>query len=173
MWKFTDLEHHTCLILGELSTGKTSLTQTYLDEAIHLRRSVAVIDMAPERKKGVGGKLVCNSNAETCDYYTTAIVTPRLSGKTEKVIVDLAELNKKRIEDIFNKYKPRDILFINDVSIYLQRGDVERIVSLISLSETCIMNGYFGISLGEETFSQEERNKMIELQKHCSKIIWR
>ncbi|MBU7048530.1 MAG: hypothetical protein HXS54_19020 [Theionarchaea archaeon] len=173
MWRFTDLEHHTCLILGELSTGKTSLTQVYLDEAIHLQRSVAVIDMAPERKRGVGGKLVCKSNAETCKYYTAAIVTPRLSGKTEKEIVNLADLNRDRIDDIFNKYEPRDVLFINDVSIYLQRGNVEQIVSLISLSQTCIMNGYFGFSLGDDKFSQEERKKMIELQKYCNKIIWR
>ncbi|MBU7017450.1 MAG: hypothetical protein HXS44_08070 [Theionarchaea archaeon] len=173
MWRFTDLEYHTCLILGEVSTGKTSLTQVYLDEAIIMQRSVAVIDMAPERKKGVGGKLVCKSSAETCNYYTAAIVTPRLSGKTEKEIVDLAELNRGRIDDIFNKYEPRDVLFINDVSIYLQRGNVEQIVSLISLSQTCIMNGYYGFSLGDDKFSQEERNKMIDLQKHCNKIIWR
>lgn len=172
MWKFTDLENHRCLILGDLNTGKTSLTQTLLDEAEALGRSITVIDMAPNRKTGVGGKLTCNCS-NNCDYYTTEIATPRLSGKTPKEVITLAELNKERIDNLLEKYNPRDVLFINDVSIYLQRGDVEKIVRLMSLSKTCIINGYFGTQLGTDPFSSEERRKMVELQKYCDKIIWR
>ena len=171
MWTFTDLECHTCLILGELNCGKTTLTQELLNEALALGRSVAVIDMAPERSKGVGGKLVCKSS--TCDYYTTDIVTPRLSGKTEEEIIELAELNKERIDLIFAEYKPKNTLFINDVSLYLQRGSVDVIGSILKLSCTSIMNGYFGASLGEDPFSTEEMRKMVELQRLCDRIIWR
>jgi hypothetical protein len=168
MWKFTDLENHTCLILGDLNSGKTHLTQMLLDEAQALGNSVAVIDMAPHESTGVGGNLTC-----TCDYYTTEIVTPRLSGKTEEEVVTLAELNRERIDLLLNTYHPRKVLFINDVSIYLQRGNVEKIVSVMSLSQTCIINGYFGTTLGEDPFSVEEKKKMIDLHKHCDRIIWR
>jgi hypothetical protein len=169
MWKFITLEHQNVLIRGEVGTGKTRLTQRLLEEAEALGRKIAVIDMAPEPQNGAGGKL----NPGTSDYYTTDIETPRLSGTTEKEIVELAELNKQRIEDLFNIYKPRDVLFMNDVSMYLQRGNVERIVSVMSSSRTCILNGYFGTSLGEDSFSEEERRKMIELQKFCDIIIRR
>lgn len=172
MWKFTDLENHRCLILGELNTGKTSLTQVLLNEAEALRKSIAVIDMAPDKKTGVGGKLVCDCD-NNCDYYTTEITTPRLSGKTPEEVINLAELNKQRIDNLLEKYNSRDVLFINDVSIYLQRGDVRKIVHVMSLSKTCIINGYFGTRLGNDSFSQEERTRMKELQNHCDKIIWR
>ena len=172
MWKFTDLENHSCLILGGLNTGKTSLTQALLNEAEALGRFIAVIDIAPNKKTGVGGKLVCYCD-NNCDYYTTEIATPRLSGKTPEEVINLAELNKQRIDNLFKKYTPRDVLFINDVSIYLQRGDVKKIVHVMSLSKTCIINGYFGTRLGNDLFSQQERTKMVELQNHCDRIIWR
>ncbi len=167
MWKFTDLEGCRCLIVGEVNTGKTQMTQTLLNEALALQKEVAVIDMGPGTQT-VGGKLICD-----CDYYTTDIETPRLSGKTEKEVITLATINKKRIDTLLETYTPCKVLFINDVSIYLQRGEVETIVSVMSSSETCIINGYIGKSLGNDPFSVEERRKMIELQKHCNIIIWR
>lgn len=168
MWAYPDLEEHRCLIVGEVNTGKTQLTQNLLDEAESLEKAITVIDMAPERKEGVGGRLKTKS-----DYYTTHIETPRLTGKTIKEIISLAEGNKERIEALFEKIILKDVLFINDVSLYLQRGDVARIVSLLEAVQTSILNGYFGTSLGEDPFSMEERKKMIELQEHCDRIIWR
>lgn len=172
MVQFTDLEGEYTLILGEVHTGKTQMTQKLLNEAEALTRKISVIDMAPQPKNGkkVGGKL---DPGKPTVYYTTPIETPRLSGKTLKEVYTLAELNKKRIEKIFEKYEPTEVLFMNDVSIYLQRGEVTRLVTVISSAQTCVMNGYFGTSLGEDTFSNEERSKMIELQKFCHHIIWR
>ncbi len=170
MWRFTDLENSRTLILGDVHTGKTQLTQKLLEEAESLKRDIAVIDMAPEKKSDIGGKLTPSS---TTFYYTTEIATPRLSGKTEKEVIELAEMNKKRIDELLKEYKPRNVLFINDVSIYLQRGKVETIVSLLSSSKTCILNGYFGSSLGKDPFSLEERKKMTELQIFCHNTIWR
>ena len=170
MWTFTDLENYRTVILGEVRTGKTKLTQKLLEEAETLEKDIAVIDMAPEYKDDIGGKL---TPAATTDYYTIDIVTPRLTGKTEKEVEQLATLNKDRIEDLFNQYTPKPVLFMNDISIYLQRGSVDAVVSIMSSSETCIMNGYFGTSLGEDVFSMEEKRKMMKLQRFCDKIIWR
>jgi hypothetical protein len=171
MWKFTDLQNKRTLIIGEVHTGKTQLTQSLLQEAESLTNDIAVIDMAPEPTKGVGGKLQPTSS-ETA-YYTTDIVTPRLSGKTRREIIQLAETNKRRIETLFQTYVPRGILFINDVSIYLQRGGVKTIVHVISSSHTVIMNGYLGTSLGEDPFSQKEREFMLTLQGLCDIVIRR
>lgn len=168
MWTYPDLEGHRCLIVGEINTGKTQLTQNLLEEAESLGRAITVIDMAPERRKGVGGRLKTHS-----EYYTTHIETPRLTGNTIKEVISLAEGNKERIETLFEKIILKDVLFINDVSLYLQRGDVARIVSLMNEVHTSILNGYFGTSLGEDPFSMEERKKMIELQEQCDRIIWR
>ncbi|MBU6996505.1 MAG: hypothetical protein HXS41_14090 [Theionarchaea archaeon] len=171
MWKFTELQNKKTLILGEVHTGKTWLTQSLLQEAESLTSNIAVIDMAPDPIKGVGGKLQPTS-PETA-YYTTDILTPRLSGKTAGEIIQLAETNKKRIESLFQNYVPRDVLFINDISIYLQRGSVKTIVHVISSSHTVIMNGYLGTSLGEDPFSQRERESILSLQEFCDVLIRR
>ena len=170
MWTYTDHENYKTLILGEVRTGKTKLTQDLLKEAETLHRDIAVIDMGPESNQGIGGKLI---PADTTAYYTTDIVTPRLTGKTEKETEQLAALNKKRIDNLFNQYTPKPVLFINDVSIYVQCGNIDALVTIMSFSVTCIMNGYFGTSLGEDIFSITERKKMIKLQKYCDKIIWK
>lgn len=170
MWTYTDLESYRTLILGEVGTGKTKLTQKLLNEAETLHNDIAVIDMAPVYRKGIGGKLI---PADTTAYYTADIVTPRLTGKTAKETEQLAVLNKNRIEDLFNQYVPKPVLFMNDVSIYLQRGTVSMLLSVLSSSKTCIMNGYFGTSLGEDMFSLKEKRQMIKLQTHCDKLIWR
>ncbi|MBU7014004.1 MAG: ATP-binding protein [Theionarchaea archaeon] len=171
MWSFTDLENKKTLITGEVHTGKTYLTQTLLQEAESLTRDIAVIDMAPEPTKGVGGKL--HPTSSETEYYTTEILTPRLSGKTAQEVIQLAETNKERIDVLFQNYIPRAILFINDVSIYLQRGSVRTVLHTISSSRTVIMNGYLGTSLGEDPFSQKERESMLNLQKSCDILIRR
>jgi hypothetical protein len=168
MWTYPDLKGHRCLIVGEVNTGKTQLTQDLLCEAESLGEAITVIDLGPEVREGVGGRLKTEA-----DYHTTHIDAPRLTGKTIKEVISLAEGNKRRIETLFDKITLKDVLFINDVSLYLQRGAVERIVSLLEAVQTSILNGYFGTSLGEDPFSMEERKKMIELQKQCDRIIWR
>ncbi|MGD2247295.1 MAG: hypothetical protein PVF58_02740 [Candidatus Methanofastidiosia archaeon] len=172
MWTFTDLEGEYTLILGEVHTGKTQLTQKLLKEAETLKKEIAVIDMAPqfENERKVGGKLCPGKNTV---YYTTTIETPRLSGETLNEVFALAELNKEKIEKIFDIYVPKEVLFMNDVSIYLQRGNFKTLVNIISSAQTCIMNGYYGTSLGKDRLSQEERSQMVKLQKYCHNIIRR
>lgn len=182
MWTYPDLDGHKCLIVGEVNTGKTKLMQTLLCEAESLGKAITVIDLAPRERKRIGtgngeeegeGVMVGGRLKTDADYYTTHIDTPRLTGKTIKEVISLAEGNKKRIEALFEKVHLKDVLFINDVSLYLQRGDIARIVSLMESVHTSILNGYFGTSLGEDPFSMEERKKMIELQEQCDRIIWR
>ena len=128
--------------------------------------------MAPESVKGIGGKLKIEGH-ESIRYLTAPIVAPRLSGKTPQEVQTLALENARVIDDIFVTYlkNPSKILFINDVSIYLQAGDLEKLLTYISSTPTVIMNGYFGSSLGGGALGQRERKNMEELQKRCDRVI--
>jgi len=161
------------VIIGEVNTGKSAYLRELIAGFIQAgETNLAIIDMAPESVKGIGGKLKMKG-CELRRYYTSRIVAPRLTGKTAQEVQALAEENTRAIDAIFEIYikNPSKILFINDVSIYLQAGDLERLLTYISSIPTVIMNGYFGSSLGGGAFGARERRNMEELQKRCDRVI--
>jgi hypothetical protein len=64
------------------------------------------------------------------------------------------------------------VLIINDVSIYLQAGELDKLLSLLNSTPTVIMNGYFGRSLGGGRLGERERENMKALQEKCDKVIF-
>lgn len=161
------------LIVGDVNTGKTSysleILKNFLREGAF---SVAIIDMAPESVEGVGGKM-CFHCKRSVAYHSGEIAAPRLSGKTKEEIERLAKQNAVVIERLLEAYvnNPAEILFINDVSIYLQAGSVERLVSFLDLTPTLVMNGYFGETLGGGDLGMRERENMERLQGWCDNVI--
>ena len=161
------------LIIGEVNTGKSAHLCKLIEEFIRAgENDLTVIDMAPEKVKGIGGKLNIEGH-ESIRYFTAPIMAPRLTGKTPQEVQALAEENARVIDEIFIIYlkKPSEILFINDVSIYLQAGDLEKLQTYISSTPTVIMNGYFGSTLGGGTLGERERRNMEELRKRCDRVI--
>jgi len=63
------------------------------------------------------------------------------------------------------------VLFINDVSIYLQAGDLKSLLTYLSSIPVVIMNGYYGSSLGGGSLGERERRNMEELQKKCTRVV--
>ena len=161
------------IIVGEVNTGKTALLsetlQKFLDEG---ETNVAVIDLAPEIFRGIGGKMAGEA-LDRVRYYTTEVLPPRLMGKTAAEVLALAEQNARRIEDLFGQFaKSRaKVLLINDVSLYLQAGDIETLWSLAASVPTVIMNGYLGSSLGGGDLSERERRNMEALQERCDRVV--
>jgi GTPase SAR1 family protein len=168
-----EFKHRKTIIIGEVNTGKTAYLGKILRGFLDRNESdMAVIDMAPEPVKGIGGKMDTSTIPEVI-YYTTKIWAPRLMGMTEEEVETLARGNAKAIEDIFEQYlkHPRKILFINDVSLYLQAGDVQALLSFLELTPTVIMNGYYGHSLGGGPLGNRERQQMKILQERCESVI--
>ena len=161
------------IIVGEVNTGKTA----YLGEILKRfleggEAEIALIDMAPESIKGIGGKMSMQG-VDSARYYTAQISAPRLAGKSVDQTEALAGLNAELIEGIFEKYvkNPGKTLFINDVSLYLQTGDLHKLILFLDFTPTVIMNGYYGFSLGGGELGKRERHNMEELQKRCDRVI--
>ncbi|MBC7121153.1 MAG: hypothetical protein H5T33_06230 [Candidatus Methanosuratus sp.] len=140
------------LIRGEIGLGKTKLLQGLLDEAAGVEggEAITVIDMAPEARLAgsvkVGGKL--NIQAPSISRYIspTRVYAPRLDGATGEEVIRLAMWNAKALEPCLMQYvqSPTPVLFVNDLTIYLQCGKTELIRATISMAKTFVGTAYSG-----------------------------
>jgi len=177
VYDFRDFLGKKVLIMGDVRAGKTKLLIRLLEEAIELNltKDITVIDLAPKivevEGKKIGGKLSDFIDVTSkIRYLTTKVVPPRITAKSGEELLNLVNLNKIRIERLLEEFleNPTSILFVNDISIYLQSGEIESITSTIKATETFIANGYYGKTL-EYDFStgvsERERRLMEELTK--------
>ncbi len=167
----SDILGKRTIIAGDVNTGKTTLTRTLLDAlcAGGLARRIAVIDMAPEIPpeivaarglKGVGGKLAPLPEGVSC--LSADIRAPRLTSRTDAEAILAAQENRAKIDRLFETYggAGRDILIINDLSIYLQAGRAEQLVRRMAPASTVVANGYYGSALGGGALSRHEAEEM-------------
>lgn len=172
------------LIIGDVGSGKTLLTANLLEQAIDTGycHQITVIDMAPPamqfRGMRVGGTLTDVTKAISKVRYVVSgeIKAPRIMAKSAGELKKFVEFNKKTIDRMLTGFmlKPTSFLFVNDVSIYLQAGDAEKIIEAMYKSETFIANGYFGKKLGEDLgagISKRERMLMSCLMKEMDEVI--
>jgi len=165
------------LIFGDVNSGKTTLTREVLGWMCGqgLAARIAVIDLAPDipegiaaKKglKGVGGKLI-PPEGTGIPYLSSSIAPPRLTARSEEGALRIACGNAARIEVLLEEYPggERDILFINDISMYLQAGEVATVKLLLEKARTVVANGYYGRILGTGVLSARERKKMEELKE--------
>lgn len=165
------------LILGDVNTGKTTLTRGIL-EALLRRRDlagrIAIVDLAPDipadlaKEKGlvgVGGKLMPPEGHDIL-YLGGHLEPPRLSSKTEEEAIEKVRKNRHVIEDLFRNpdLRARDILLVNDVSLYLQAGTAENLTRWLDPAATVIANGYWGERLGGGALTERERAEMAKLK---------
>lgn len=173
---FADLLGNRTLILGDVRSGKTRLTALLLREAMTLgfTKEITVIDMAPKiaTVKGlrIGGRLFeVSKRPEGVRYLAPGRVeTPRLSAKGGEELLRLVEENRRRIYPLLRSYisKPSPILFANDVSLYLQSGDLRTLLETVQAASTFVGNGYCGIALAADFstgISRKERELMDQL----------
>lgn len=182
---YKDIRGSKLLIVGDVNTGKTTMTKRLLDKAIDSDPGqVTVIDMAPRalmvKDTSFGGFLVEPENPmrrrNLICLISDEIMTPRLSAETSEELLELADQNREKIERLLDEFQahPSSILFINDVSIYLQRGELERLWDTIELAETVVANGYLGILLSDDLgtgVSVRERRLMEELASRMDVVV--
>lgn len=181
---FESLVGRKVLIVGEVGTGKSSLTLKLIRQAIELSKvkEITVIDMAPSvaafGERRIGGRLdgISNLMKEVVYLAPAGITAPRHSARTPEELLQYVLRNKQLIDSAIRTYKEKltSILFINDVSIYLQSGDLSSILELANLSRTFVANGYYGTSLARDFdtgISKLERSMMNRLRQSMDMVI--
>ena len=119
---------------------------------------ITIIDLAPEKilydRKALGGRIADELRLplQLRLLQPRKINTPRFSAKNGGDLLRQVEENRAMIEEIIDLYlgKPTPILFVNDISLYLQSGKFEKIFKLIEEADTFIANAYYGISLKDD-----------------------
>jgi len=175
---FSELLGRKLLVVGDVGSGKTALTARLLKEAIVSvgLNNVTAIDMAPERRefKGItiGGRLIDSLNGmKDMRILVPAerLYAPRVEGHTADEVANFSEQNAESIEKLLEQYsvKPTLVLFINDVSMYLQAGRIKTLMKTLALAETLVVNCYEGVALQEDRnsgVSQRERVGLATLK---------
>jgi len=168
------------LIIGDVKRGKTRLTAELLEQLLKRTtpENITVIDMAPTGKNRIGGMLWKYTKAMFKVRYLqpSSIRAPRIEGRSKEEVLSFANSNKiaiKPLIECFLKY-PSSTLVINDLSIYLQSGDVRDILKCMNLSETIISNAYYGSRLSNDkgsNISRREKRLVDELITRSEIVI--
>ncbi len=166
------------LVIGDVNTGKTTLCKRWLNERCQqgLGARIALLDLAPTispelaLKRGIvgaGGELRAPDGSGVLDLRAH-LEPPRLSSSSESEALDKAERNAQLMETLIGQLEPqRDILFINDVTLFLQARSAARLIESAGFDRqtTLIINGYRGERLGGGALTRHETAEMSELEK--------
>ncbi len=166
------------LITGEIGSGKSILTASLIGEAQSLghSREMAILDFAPEpisvEGRRIGGRITNHITLEKPVLYLApqGLVAARLNSSSAEELLEASRSNGSKIDKVLSIYlsSPRPITFVNDVTMYLLAGSLDRIYSLLESSPTVVMNGYQGTFLasnhgtGLSTREAESLRKLAE-----------
>lgn len=179
---FSNLVGRRILIVGEVNSGKTTLTQKILDgfSRENLGGSILVLDLAPEipqdlaaRKglSGIGGSLRAPQR-KGIRYLRPSLVPPRLMGNTQEQALELARANLEAIKKTMALAEAgEETLFLNDASMYLQAGSARELFSWLERFRTVVANGYMGEKLGSGELSKRERAQMEALARLFDRVV--
>ena len=166
------------LVIGDVNTGKTTLCKGWLNELCQrgLGARIALLDLAPTISPelalkrgivGVGGELRAPEGSGVLDLRAH-LDPPRLSSSSESEALDKAERNAQLMETLIGQLEPqRDILFINDVTLFLQARSAASLIEAAGFDTrtTLVVNGYRGERLGGGALTRHETAEMSELEK--------
>lgn len=172
------------LIVGDVGSGKTLLTANLLEQAIDMgyASQTTVIDMAPPplifRGVRMGGTLsdFIKTISKVKYLKPASVKAPRIMASSADELIELVGFNIREIDPLLAEFQENstEFLFINDVSIYFQGGDVGRIIDVVKKSRTFIANGYFGKKLERDLgtgISKKERMAMKRLMDEMDVVI--
>ena len=169
-----DYDGRRTLIVGDVNTGKTRLTEAVLAAWADQGRSreIAVLDLAPETGRGIGGRLELPAVFQGL-YLTTALAPPRLQADSEGAAEALATANAAAIAPLLDKIRraARPILVVNDATLFLQAGDYDRLFAVLEACRTALINAYYGDSFPDYRLSRRERLLTERLMDACHEVI--
>lgn len=174
------------LIVGDINTGKTTLTRQILEglcTTLNLGPQIMIVDLSPtipdslslpESKRGVGGRVILNElqDQKMIGVFPT-LLPARLLAHSQAEAQAIARSNLDRIHDSIDRHTPldRSILIINDITLYLQAGNAMDLLQWMRPAQTVIANGYLGKQLGAGDLSQREAYQLRILMKGFDRVI--
>ena len=169
------------MIMGEVGAGKTTLTLRLLREALEESAGpITVIDMAPKAIKveggTVGGRLLNEPDSRVRYMAPREITAPRLTARDAGELIKLAEKNWAEIDKLLEAFSadPCEVLFVNDISIYLHGGRLGSLLAALSKAKTVVANSYMGERLKEDFgtgVSLRERDLVLKLAENMDLVI--
>lgn len=178
--KVSDVLGKKTLILGEAGSGKTRLAAELVEKLMALvnRDRITVIDFAPRRISQLGGKLSDYVTVTGGVRYLTPneVHTPRLTGISKEQVRQLARLNRKLMEPLLDRFVqcPSEVLVMNDITLYLHLGKLQRILECVRLAETFLGTAYYGSRLAKDFgagISSRERRLTDELAAFMDQVV--
>ncbi|MHA1293400.1 MAG: hypothetical protein ACTSQJ_12120 [Promethearchaeota archaeon] len=181
------LKRHT-LLYGDTNTKKTYYTAKFikflLEDKKFNPKEISILDFAPNLKEyknfKIGGRIdLFYNKAHLCNYYPLEekIIPPRLESFNKNELYENAYHNFKLTNKLLQKYNENitSILIINDISIYLHKGNKNHLLETIKKSETFFGNSYYGNSIKQtfsKLFSLIEKKKVLFLVKNCENTFF-
>jgi hypothetical protein len=169
-----DYDGQRTLVIGEVNSGKTRLTENVLAAwtAQGRSREIAVLDLAPQTRQSIGGRLALPRGFEGI-CQTPPITPPRLMAPTEAEAEMLARANAATIAPLLRdpRLSKGTILIINDATLYLQAGAYDPFRQVIRSAATALINAYYGHSFPDYRLSRRERRLTERLIQDCDRII--
>ncbi len=172
------LDRYT-LVIGEVGRGKTRLTADFIKELIRLGYDdkLYIIDLAPNTKN-VGARLskYVYGFRNSIYRYSREIKAPRLEATDANVLREYTERNYRIALEFFNDFikSNREILVVNDLSIFLHSGSVEELMDIVYHAKTFFGNSYYGESIVDyfgSGLDRSEKRKVIELSSYMDNVI--
>ncbi|MEM3503982.1 MAG: hypothetical protein QW134_07140, partial [Nitrososphaeria archaeon] len=109
-------------------------------------------------------------------FFSEKIRGPRIEGKSPTEVIEIACANREIIEKFLEEYlnNPTEILIINDLTLYLHAGEINKIIDLMERTKTFIANAYYGDILSDDKgsgLSLKEKLLVQTLSKKFDTII--
>ncbi|MEN2974032.1 MAG: hypothetical protein ABDH32_00440 [Candidatus Caldarchaeales archaeon] len=168
------------LLSGEAGSGKTKFIVNFLKFLVDngYGKDTTVIDMAPSKIYGIGGSMREYTDIVSNTRYLKPenIWPPRLLGKDRLEVLKYSEENMKSLTPLIDEYlsNPTSILLVNDLTIYLHAGDIEKILKLIDVPKTFMATAYEGVRLEDDKGSgitERERRLLNILKKKMDNVL--
>lgn len=181
--RFSKIQKMT-IILGDISTGKTTTTALLIMDALKSNspNNITIIELAPRKtiykEKTIGGRIsdIIKLPSGIRLLQPKKINSPRYSAKDKDELLNLIKENNISIDITLNHYmdNPTPILFINDLSIYLQSGKWKKIFNAMQKAKVSLANAYYGRSLENDLktgISKIERKTLEIISSKADMII--
>ena len=172
---------YSTILYGETNTKKTYYTAKFIQFLIESKiidpKDITILDFAPKlsiiNELKIGGKIEdfydksrgCNNLS-----FEGEIIPPRLNANNKKELYENALKNYNKTHETLKDFNenPTSILIINDISIYLHKGNKKYLLETIKKASTFFGNSYYGSSIKRNfatIFSLKEKRSVKYLLK--------